>query len=76
MIVITDTKTPIVMGSPSTYIDFTFKGLPARYDGLKCILYWRDTATHYRHLKGEPLEAVERAQMQNVFDQLGLGPTQ
>ena len=70
MIVINNFTKPIVMGSPDPVINFTFKGLPARYDGMKCVFYWKGTATHYRRLRGEPLEAVERAQMDNIFDQL------
>jgi hypothetical protein len=77
MIVITDIKTPIVMGVPSNILDFDFKGHRARFDSLNAIFYWKGTATKYRHLRGAPLDALQEAQMESIFQQLAIQePTQ
>ena len=70
MIVITDTKTPIVMGTPRNILDFDFKGSRARFDSLNAIFYWNGTATKYKHLRGAPLDALQEAQMEDIFEQL------
>tara|TARA_R110002074_G_scaffold144049_3_gene291477 strand:+ start:955 stop:1218 length:264 start_codon:yes stop_codon:yes gene_type:complete len=87
MIVITDTNTPIVMGTPREILTFTYMGLAAAFDGRMGQCQWNGKAHPFGKLAkasdlGWPIlgglyDAIQEAQIEDVFLQLAIKePTQ